>query len=337
MSKAGVGVSVGVPGFRAGSGPRGNYVKIGGSGVHYRASPGPGTLQTRKTPQATSFDVNPIVMTDVTGATVIDMPPSSGDEVVRQLNSAARYFSWAWAVTIVAFVIGAATLPWGLLIWGVAAPVCYWMFLRDAAKRKVVLFYDVNDTAAEWFEALVDEWTGFSTAQKLWRTVASGDVETLHQRKTNAGASALVERIDAAASLGGPKHLASNIAIPSISAGVTSLYFLPDRVLLRQGKVYSDVSYRFLDVQGQQQRFIESTGVTPSDSKKVGETWKYVNKNGGPDRRFANNSLLPIMLYSNLTMTSSLGLSWRIQCSRPHAALELARVLEQVPTIRTDS
>ena len=37
LSKSGVGVSVGVPGFRVGTGPRGNYVSVGGSRIRYRA------------------------------------------------------------------------------------------------------------------------------------------------------------------------------------------------------------------------------------------------------------------------------------------------------------
>src|SRR5690348_876484 len=38
FSKSGIGVSAGVPGFRVGTGPRGNYVHMGRGGVYYRAS-----------------------------------------------------------------------------------------------------------------------------------------------------------------------------------------------------------------------------------------------------------------------------------------------------------
>lgn len=43
LSKSGVGVSAGVPGFRVGTGPRGNYVHVGRHGVYYRASLGSGS------------------------------------------------------------------------------------------------------------------------------------------------------------------------------------------------------------------------------------------------------------------------------------------------------
>lgn len=38
LSKSGFGVSAGIKGFRAGTGPRGNYVHMGLGGIYYRAT-----------------------------------------------------------------------------------------------------------------------------------------------------------------------------------------------------------------------------------------------------------------------------------------------------------
>jgi hypothetical protein len=271
-------------------------------------------------------------MEDVTGATALEMVPTGGGDIVEQLNAAARHFRLGSFVTIVAFVLGAATLPWGLIVWALALPLCIWLFLRDAAKTKVVLFYDVNDDAASWFDNLVGQWGWLSDAHKLWRTVSSGEVTTLHQHKTNAGASNLVRRVDAAAGLVGPKHLATNVAVPSIAVGKASIHFLPDRVLVKEGKTYSDVSYRHLSARGFQGQFIESVGHVPRDSVQVGQTWQYVNKKGGPDRRYANNPVLPIMMYGNLELTSRNGLHWKVQSSRAEAGVAIADLLRRTPT-----
>ena len=40
FSKSGIGVSVGVKGFRIGTGPRGNYIHMGRNGIYYRAALG---------------------------------------------------------------------------------------------------------------------------------------------------------------------------------------------------------------------------------------------------------------------------------------------------------
>lgn len=336
LSKSGVGVSVGVPGFRVGTGPRGNYVHMGANGVYYRSSLNgaapSGGVRAGLAPALTYVPFNPgaVVLEDVTGATTVDMQPTGGGDIVAQLNAAARHTRLAWWVLAAAVILGAATLPFGLIVWVLAVPLCWWLFLRDAAKTKAVVFYDVNDAAASQFDELVTNWGWLADATKLWRTVASGQVHTLHQHKRNAGASNIVDKVDATASLTGPKHLSTNVAVPTVVAGKASLHFLPDRVLVRDGKMYTDVAYEHIRVQGRQQRFIESPGNTPRDSVQVGETWQYVNKKGGPDRRFSSNPLLPIMLYSNLDLTSSHGLNWRVQCSRPDAAQALDATLSRM-------
>ncbi len=333
LSKSGVGVSVGVPGFRVGTGPRGNYVRTGrhgvyyGSSTHQRVSKVPGSVESA----GRTFDPNEVVLDDVTGATTVELQPTGGDDVVDQLNAAARSFTWGWLTLIVAVALGAATLPWGVIVWVAAVPLCWWVFLSDGARKKVIIFYEVDDASALWFARLVEQWAWLSDSQKMWRTVAAGAVSTPHQHKRNAGASALVERIAAAATDTGPPHLVTNVAVPSLIAGKMSLHFLPDRVLLREGKSYTDISYRFLDVHGATTRFIENPGSVPRDTEQIGETWQYVNKNGGPDRRFSNNRRLPVVQYGELTITSRHGLSWVIQVSRADAARAISGPVRSVP------
>jgi hypothetical protein len=276
-------------------------------------------------------------MHDVTGATAMSLVPTAGDDVVKQLNAAATLTRWGWPVTIASSLLGlvALSLSWvvSLVIWIFAAPLCWWLFLRDEARHTVVAFYDVNDAPSTWFDSLVTEWRWLTGSQKLWRVVQSGKVQTTHQFKVSSGASNLVNRVTAAASTTGPKHLSTNIAVPSLVAGSSGLYFLPDRVLLRDGKRYSDVSYQNLHASGSQQRFIEDPGPIPGDATQVGQTWQFVNVKGGPDRRYRNNLRLPIMLYGTLDLSSPQGLHWRLQISRADAAPAIAHVLAAVPAI----
>jgi hypothetical protein len=132
-----------------------------------------------------------------------------------------------------------------------------------------------------------------------------------------------------------PTHLATNVTVPSITAGRSSLYFLPDRLLVRDGKHYSDVSYDNIKSEGSRGRFIEGPGRPPTDATQVDQTWQYVNVKGGPDRRYAINPVLPIMLYGNIDITSPQGLGWRVQVSRADAAPAVVQTLGAAPTIRT--
>jgi len=79
-------------------------------------------------------------------------------------------------------------------------------------------------------------------SQKVWRVVRSGPVATTYQFKINSGVGSIVNRIPATASTNGPKNLSTNVAIPSLIAGNSGLYFLPDCVLVKEGKHCSDVA-----------------------------------------------------------------------------------------------
>ena len=63
-------------------------------------------------------------------------------------------------------------------------------------------------------------------------------------------------------------------------------------------------------------RFIEEESL-PVDAKVVDSTWRYVNNNGAPDRRFKDNYEIPIALYETLHFKSSTGLNELIQISAP--------------------
>lgn len=334
MSRSGLNVSAGIPGLRVGTNPRGNYIRVGGSGVHYRTSARRSTpvttVPTRVSAYATTTPAE-VRMDDVTGAPPMHLLPTGSGDVVEQLNAAVRRRGLGWPATVVAVVLGLATLPYGIAVWALAIPLCTWVFMRDAARRRVVLFYEVDGSPAAWFEALNSAWVSLSSCHNLWRVVQSGDVRTTHQHKTNAGASSLVSRVPTKAHVSGPRCLSTNVSIPSLTAGTVSLYFLPDRVLFLADRHFTDVSYQYLQVRGSQTRFIERGGSIPRDAHQVDQTWQYVNVKGGPDRRFANNPIRPIMLYGCLDLYTTMGFDWRLQSSSSTAAPHTATILSSMP------
>jgi len=334
LSKSGVGVSVGVPGFRVGTGPRGNYVHMGRGGVYYRTTlNGPTAPATAPPPTPATFQPSGILMEDVSGATAVELAPTGGGDIVEQLNTAASRTPWGWWVTAATGLLGLISLPWGLIVWALLAPLCIWMVLNDRARKTVILFYDVEDEHFNWFDTLVGMWPWLSESQKLWRVLQAGNVTTTHQFKTNSGAGRIINRVDVAAATTGSKALSTNIAVPSITAGKAALYFLPDRILVRDGNRFSDISYAHLNVHAGDTRFIESNA-TPRDAIQVDQTWQYVNVKGGPDRRYKNNRVLPIMRYGTLDLTSPHGLQWQLQVSRADAAAPVARAITAAPPLQ---
>lgn len=322
MSKSGLGVSTGIPGFRVGSGPRENYVHMGRGGVYYRAS-----LDGRRRGPSPVHSPSAIPMADTTGATAPALEPTGPDDLVGQLNTAASRFLWWWPAAILGAILALSVRGIaGLVLAALTIPVCVWLYHHDQARRTVVLFYDLHDEAEQWFQALITQWSWLSQSLGLRRVTQSGAIDTPYHVKRNAGAATMISSLVATAGLSGPAQLRTNIAIPTIVAGKAALYFLPDRLLVGHGKTFSDVSYEHLAVTHNTARFIESA-LPPADGTVAGSTWLYVNKDGGPDRRFNDNRRLPVMLYGRIVLSTRTGLYWMLQISRHQAAEPVAQVI----------
>ena len=62
----------------------------------------------------------------------------------------------------------------------------------------------------------------------------------------------------------------------------------------------------------------------PKDAKVVEYTWRYVNKRGGPDRRFSNNPQLPTIETRDVILTTNSGFHAQLKFSNTDAAQRLA-------------
>lgn len=325
LSRSGIGVSAGVPGLRIGTGPRGSYIRVGAHGAYYRQtlSRPVGRSPARQAPPQPRPRVLPgdeVLMEDVTGATTVELADASPSELVSQLNEAAGHVS---------------LLPLVILLWlpVVTIPLAVLLRARDKARRTVVAFYEVDGPPAARFQALVDSFEAVQQCAAHWHVTARGAVRTTRQYKVNAGASSLLNRDRGRAGLAGPPVLATNIAVPSLHARHRSVYFLPDRILIRDRRQYADMPYQDCRAVAAATRFIE-TGHVPGDGERVGTTWTYVNKGGGPDRRYKNNPQLPIMRYGELTLTAQPGFSFTWQTSRADAMQGLSNALSALSQAR---
>jgi hypothetical protein len=132
--------------------------------------------------------------------------------------------------------------------------------------------------------------------------------------------------------LGQPPSVRTNLDVPFLRAGRQHLYFMPDRILIFEGPQVGGVAYSGLSVDVGQTRFIEEAAV-PHDAEVVDQTWRYVNKNGGPDRRFANNTQLPIARYETLHLRSGSGLNELFQVSRSGPSADIASACALLATV----
>jgi hypothetical protein len=324
LSKSGIGVSAGIRGLRFGAGPRGNYVHMGRGGLYYRATipsgstspklqPRPAQLSGATIPPGTHAPLEEIESADV--AKIVD---SSSRELLDELNR-KQQITRLWPIVAVASAMVLAFELWlewpnwllslGLVAGGVATYIAH---NRDVLAKTVVLFYEFEPELESAYGQLHTSAAELAGCAAAWHIEATGKV---YDRKYHAGASDLVRRKRTFIRKAEPPYVKTNIETIAIVAGRQTLHFFPDRILVYDQDRVGAVSYQELRVNVGTRQFIED-GSVPRDAKVVRKTWKYVNKSGGPDRRFKHNPELPVCDYEEISLSSQTGLNELLQISR---------------------
>jgi len=189
----------------------------------------------------------------------------------------------------------------------------------------------------EAYQAVHNAFTAAQSCGGTWQIPSQRHTIGTYDWKVNSGADAIVTRRTVRFSTGHPPYLQTNIAVPFIPAARLKMYFFPDRILVYDGSHVGAINYAELEVSSTNIQFHES-GFVPSDAKVIGRTWRYVNKSGGPDKRFSYNPELPIVLYEEIQIRSSSSLSEVFQFSRQGNGAEfkkafatMAKALTSVP------
>lgn len=321
FSKSGIGISTGIPGFRIGMGPRGNYVHMGRGGLYYRATIH-SQASTYKLPiQQDSYEDIPSgthgQLEEIESAHVSQLNDSSSSELLNELNSKQKKKK-LWPVfaiifgMIFLFGIASDISEWIIISWLLLGiMVTYAFSIRDILNKSVVLFYEFDSEMEFAYKQLHKTASKLAESAAVWHIESSGKV---YDKKYHAGASNLVSRNKTFIKKASPPYVKTNIETVSIGVGRQILHFFPDRILVYDTEGVGAVGYSDLSVDIAQSRFIEDESV-PIDAKIVDRTWKHVNKNGGPDKRFKDNKELPICMYENITLSSKSGLNELIQIS----------------------
>lgn len=328
LSKSGVGVSAGVKGFRVGMGPRGNYVHMGQGGLYYRAtitapsSPRP-NVTSEITPQIPNNTHDELV--EIESADVAKIVDSSSQELLNEISQKRkipRIWPGVAALGMLVWLIGIANdwsawVQWLVVIlFGAGA---YAASVKDALRKTVVVFYEFDSELESAYEEFHESAARLASCAAAWHIEASGKVR---DSKYHAGADSLVRRNKTSISKAEPPYLKTNVETVSIGVGKQTLHFFPDRVLVYTPNGVGAVGYKDLKIGVGARQFIEERGSVPSDATVVDRTWKYVNKKGGPDKRFKDNVELPVCRYQEMSFTSVSGLNELIQMSKDGVGVE---------------
>ena len=322
LSKSGLSTSVGVRGFRITSGARGTNLTIGRGGFYYRQRLDSSDKDSLASTQARE---------NITSAQLQELGDSSPDSLLNQLNECARKHLSAAAILsyVLCLLFAAIAFVESQTNGLIAAISCSAMVgclilarrIGSAYKRRntVDLAYELDEAGTLRAKTVKAAITALSACDGLWEMKSR---EVTSDWKRHGGATSLVERRKIIVVLNATApHIRTNIEVSEVRLSEMTLYFFPDRILVWQSRQYGSVSYENLTTAIADSQFHEEQDV-PRDAEVVGHAWKYVNKNGGPDRRFANNHQIPIVQYGTVLMRCGPGLQVAIMTSRLSAAQE---------------
>ena len=319
LSKSGIGVSTGIPGFRISKSPSGTYIHIGKDGFYYKQKLGfnsqtipstinsiPNTNQNVFT-QESSKTHGP--MNFIGTSTIDSMVDTNQDSVLHEIKQKAEIqeiwpfvFMVGLTISIIVFFFETSFLL-KMLVVVISLVMIIWSFINDSVRKSVVLLYDIDEEYLQGYKIFCKSIEDFSTIKKIWVINSAGAV---HDKKYHAGANLLISRSSVGISYDTPQNLKVNISIPKIDLGRIKLYLLPNEILLFSNNQFGSIQYSELIFKTETSRYVEDEGV-PQDSVVVGNTWKYLNKDGSPDRRFNNNYSIPICLYEDLKISTQGG------------------------------
>lgn len=351
LSGSGIGMSVGVPGFRVGTGPRGHYVSVSAGGLRYRQALGQGVRSapvpsSRHAPppghRVDSIDPTVAPMHAIESADISHLADSTANDLLREVEAKrAMLVLWPWPLALLASLLvywwcsfSPAPPIWAVVLMAVvfvsALAGTFWLHQWDTARRSTVLIYDLDVAASRVYENLLAAFEQLQRCHRAWRIEAQAAVLN---SKYHAGAGTNVRRTSAGLFRGGLRPIKCNLDVPCLKAGDLNFYFYPDIMLMEKNGRVASCAYSNFRVTSGQTRFIESDGV-PSDSTVVGQTWRFVNKNGGPDRRFKNNPEIPICRYGELNLTSAQGVQERYHFSTPEPTQRFERAMIEMMRFR---
>ena len=289
FSKSGVGISTSTKGFRIGSGPIGNYVQIGKNGASYKKILGKSKRNTNIYNKVQNIErhnqdnyIHKSEDEDIDEYNTEEICDSSSVELIEEIKNNYSKITLKWFSLL--FLFNTYIFMLSFIIFA----------YLDYKRKNTIIFYDIDEETEARLQQFYDAFDEITKCKRRWYILSQ---EYNFNAKYNSGASSLVNRKNIKIKNKVPKYIKTNVKIPCIPVGKRKLYFFPDKILIIDGKKVGALLYKNLEVIITNGNFIEKE-LKPWDGTVVGYTYKYVNKNGGPDRRFANNPRYPIMRYS---------------------------------------
>lgn len=314
ISKSGIGYSWGGKGFRVtktASGKTRQTISLPGTGLSYVTESGGSERGPGSNAEESIYgEIREIEAADVSKLRPVEYKTLFSKVRLRRIIHAALLIAMYYALG-----------EWGrfLLLGGL------WIAFRVLGGISISYDFDA-ESLAQWEERR-SAWAAVARSQQVWEITAEADVKN---KKRAAGASRGVDRQPVKVIHELPWYLDTNITPIVFKLKKCKIAIMPDRVMVFRGLKFGALPYDQMKMDLYAVGYPEE-GKIPSDAQYEGTRWLMTNKDGTPDKRFANNREIDVYKYGCIDMTSKSGLDVRLMCSNESAVDHLAKVLRDGP------
>lgn len=232
-------------------------------------------------------------------------------KTARAVDIAANVLLIAGAVYFIAFFNQGIKFNW-LIIGIVGLVVGAVLKFLARFKLPVNLEYSLDAFASEAHRNRVKAWNTFLSCASVWQIVSA---TAISDQRNNSGALASIQRETIKRPVKTPFYIKANQPAVCIKLKGERLVILPDAIITQRGGKFAAADLGSVQIKVYSGKFVESTGAVPSDAEIIEQTWQFVNQDGSPDRRHAENAQLPVCVYGYLELSGS-GLDVKLSCSR---------------------
>lgn len=331
LSKSGIGYSWGIPGLRytkLANGRERHTYSIPGTGISYVEDVSSGKRHQNNT-QNTQASVN-IIEEKVSNTDLEENPDY--DDFIKSINEfCSKDMGIKITIILLSIVLWFVFVKSIVIIMGLITLGIYLIYRNS--KMLISVEYDFDAENEKFYETMNKFFNTLASSNKLWL------IESRYENfdaKRNAGVDSCVDRIPILISEELPYYLKTNIKCFCLSVKDKDFYFLPNKVLVYNKNKTIGLDFQELSFDFSQTTFVEQSGA-PSDSEVVGYTYRYVNKNGGPDRRFKNNPQYPECLYGTINIKNDNGLNLSILLSSKSKTMQAKQFYESLRSININT
>ncbi len=191
--------------------------------------------------------------------------------------------------------------------------------LKEVSSLRYDLMAELSDAEKEQYSLFCHAFNLVKTSKCIWKIESEEENNQARSR-----AKTVVTRSKVNFSNGFFKGLDIPYQVPVIPiTSIRKLYFYPRFVIATNfPSGFNVLPINKVTLSYSQTRFQEESDI-PSDAKIGGTTYKYVNKDGGPDLRFSNNPKISIALYGEIQI-KPFGLNYHISRDDYAKGLELS-------------